>query len=214
MSRATYSNNEQENIAFGKDTLRPIVNRFKQEYQRKLIAVADQDVIEIDYLFADLERADTTTRWAVYALGLQYGVLSPDEVRDFENMPPRADGKGGEYLVAQNIVGKPSTNASDTPANTPDQTKPDQTPANDIPTRAIAAAKDIIATETERFRKIEADRRPRLDTHEKRTAFYADFTVKLREALTPACTIVATLTGSDLTGSQMALELANAFQKD
>lgn len=208
-SHATYSNNEQENIAFGKDTLRPIVNRFKQEYKRKLVKQADKDRIDIDFIFADLERADTTTRWATYGIGLQYGVLSPDEVRDNENLPPRPDGKGGEYVVAQNIVGKQQP-AEEPPADGQDKQDP---PAEDVPSRAIAAAKEMIAVETERFRQIETDRLPRLDTDQKRADFYASFTDKLRQALTPAYTILATLTGSDMTGIQLASEHANAYQK-
>jgi hypothetical protein len=203
MSRATYSNNEQENIAFGKDTLRPITNRFKQEYKRKLITVADRDRIDIEYVYADLEKADTTTRWATYAIALQHGVFCPDQVLDFENLPPRPDGKGGEYIVAQNIVGKP-----DAPKDTP---KPGA--EESIPTRAIAAAKELIASETERFRNIETSRLPRLDTEQKRADFYTRFTTELQQALTPACTILATMTRSDATGAQLALEYANAFQK-
>jgi HK97 family phage portal protein len=206
MSRATYSNNEQENIAFGKDTLRPIVNRFKQEFKRKLLKPADRDRFDIDYIFADLERADSTTRWATYAIGLQYGVWSPDDVRDKENEPPRPDGKGGEYIIAQNIVGKkqPQTESDDEldePEDTAEQA------------RGIAAAQSLIDAEIERFRKIEADRLPRLDTDDKRHDFYAEFTDKLRAALTPACTILATLTQSDMTGPQLALDYATKFKK-
>lgn len=206
MSRATYSNNEQENIAFGKDTLRPITNRFRQEYKRKLVKEADKDRTDIDFIFADLEKADTATRWATYGIGLQYGVLSPNEVRDNENLPPREG--GDEYLTPANIVGKQPTNEPD-----PKEDGNDGTDDEDARSRSIAAAKEMVASVTETFRRRETDRLPRLDTGRKRADFYNRFTDELRQALTPACTIIATLTRSDLTGAQMALDYANAFKK-
>lgn len=36
-------------------------------------------------------------RYVIYAIAIQRGILSPNEVRRRENMPPRADGKGDEY---------------------------------------------------------------------------------------------------------------------
>lgn len=37
-------------------------------------------------------------RYSIYAIAVQRGILCPNEVRQFENLPPRRDGKGDEYV--------------------------------------------------------------------------------------------------------------------
>lgn len=52
-----------------------------------------------------LVKGDIKTRNEAYVKALQWGWLSPDEVRELEDMDPRADGRGGEYYDPPNTAG-------------------------------------------------------------------------------------------------------------
>ena len=54
-----------------------------------------------------LVRGDYQTRWDGYVKGLQWGVVSPDEVRAMEDMNPRADGEGAQYYDPPNTPNTP-----------------------------------------------------------------------------------------------------------
>lgn len=45
-------------------------------------------------------RADVKTRWQVYGVALDKGVMNRDEVRALEDLPPLPDGQGQAYAVA------------------------------------------------------------------------------------------------------------------
>ena len=55
-----------------------------------------------------LLRMNMKERFFVYSIAIQRGIMSPNEVRKAENMPPRDDGKGNEYadIVAASGGGK------------------------------------------------------------------------------------------------------------
>ena len=56
-----------------------------------------------------LLRGDTKTRWETHVKAVQWGIKSPDEVRAEEGMPPRPDGKGGEFYDPPNTAGDTGT---------------------------------------------------------------------------------------------------------
>lgn len=69
-----------------------------------------------------LVRGDIKTRWQAYVWGRQWGIYNPDDVRAFEDMNPREDGKGGEYAEPPNTAGQstdPQKDAPNEPAQTP-----------------------------------------------------------------------------------------------
>lgn len=72
---------------------------------------------------AALVRGDIKTRWAAHVQGLQWGVLSPDEVRAMEDMNPRPDGAGGVFYPPPNTAGgtkpEPDEKADDEPPAEP-----------------------------------------------------------------------------------------------
>lgn len=104
LSRATFSNIEQQAIEFVTDTLRPWLIRWEQEIQRKLIAPLEQGIQFAEHLVDGLMRGDTTSRYAAYAVGRQWGWLSADDVLERENMNPLPNGQGKIYLVPQNMA--------------------------------------------------------------------------------------------------------------
>lgn len=57
-----------------------------------------------------LVRGDLKARWDSYKSGLQFGVVSPDEVRAMEDMNPREDGQGDIYYDPPNTAGSTGGN--------------------------------------------------------------------------------------------------------
>ncbi|MEM9043507.1 MAG: phage portal protein [Pseudomonadota bacterium] len=75
------------------------------------------DLIEDDSVFAQFKRTalirgDITARAKWYQGGLQWGWLSPDEVRAEEGMNPRPDGKGSEFYPPPNMTKTEGTGAN------------------------------------------------------------------------------------------------------
>lgn len=79
----TYSNLEAEGTAFVRDSLLPIARKLEAAIDAFLPAGTE---MKID--FNQLQRADTTSRFASYQVGLAAGFLTVDEVRGFEDLPP------------------------------------------------------------------------------------------------------------------------------
>ena len=104
LERATFSNIEQLGIDFLTHTLRPWLIRLESQIARSVILPSEQSRYFPEFLVDAFLRGDSKTRWEVYQTGLQNGVLSPNEVRDRENMNPR-DG-GDIYYDPANITGK------------------------------------------------------------------------------------------------------------
>lgn len=65
-----------------------------------------------------LLRGDTKTRSGLYTQALQWGWMSPDEVRALEDLNPRPDGRGGDYYDPPNTAGGDPPKDED-PANDP-----------------------------------------------------------------------------------------------
>ena len=105
----TYSNVEQQQIAFVTYSLRPWLVRWEQELNRKLFS--DSNTFA-EFTVDALLRGDTLTRYRAYEIGRKTGWLSANEVRERENMNP-VEG-GDEY-------GTPAPPASATPADAEDQ---------------------------------------------------------------------------------------------
>ena len=57
-----------------------------------------------EILVDGLLRGDITSRYAAYNIGRNAGFLSPDDIREKENMNPLPDGKGKIYLQPLNMI--------------------------------------------------------------------------------------------------------------
>ncbi len=85
LSRSTYSNSEQEQLAFLQHSLRPWLCNFEAEMNLKLFPARTQFFCEFD--MAALQRADQATRYTAYSTGLAAGFLTVADVRRWENLP-------------------------------------------------------------------------------------------------------------------------------
>ena len=99
LERATFSNIEQQSISYVVDAIRPWAVRWEQAINNKLLG-AEQFFAE--HLLDALLRGDLKSRYDAYAVGRQWGFLSVNEIRAFENLNPVEE--GDSYLQPMNMT--------------------------------------------------------------------------------------------------------------
>jgi HK97 family phage portal protein len=81
---------EAQNRDYATDALVPLATEWEEECWLKLLSEQEQNagLLYFKHVFQALLRADYTARWAGYVQGLQNAVLSPNDVRELEDMNP------------------------------------------------------------------------------------------------------------------------------
>ena len=79
---------EQKMIGFLTFTLRPILTRIEQAINNELIPLEDRGTYYAEFSIDGLLRADTTARTTYYREMTAAGIMTRDEVRKLENLPP------------------------------------------------------------------------------------------------------------------------------
>ena len=97
LSRATFSNNEQQDLHFVKHTLTQWLELWEQELNAKLIGGRNTSRY-IEFNVDGLLRGDFKTRMDGYAQGVQNGFMTPDEVRALENRPAKGGAADGLFV--------------------------------------------------------------------------------------------------------------------
>lgn len=126
---ATYASVEQFNLMHAQQSVLPMAVMWEQAQRRDLFS--EEDPCYSKFALASLLRGDTATRNAGYAVGVEHGWLSDDDVRELEDMNPIAGGIGKQYFVPLNwrnldpsLAPLPATQASPDPD--PDQESEEQ----------------------------------------------------------------------------------------
>ncbi|MCD5326755.1 phage portal protein [Chromobacterium piscinae] len=102
LERATNNNIEHQAIEFVIYCLLPWLRRHEQAMMRDLLLPSERADYYIEFNVGGLMRGDTTSRYAAYAVGRQWGWLSVNDIRRLENLPPIP---GGEvYLQPLNMI--------------------------------------------------------------------------------------------------------------
>lgn len=102
LSHGTYSNNEQGNLEFYVDCIRPKLEILEAELSDKLFAEAEKPLTYIDVDFKGLLRTDTATQTNAYKTLFYLGVYSPNDIRRMEDLP---EYEGGDrYFVPVNMA--------------------------------------------------------------------------------------------------------------
>jgi HK97 family phage portal protein len=102
LERATYSNIEQQQIAqFVMGSL-PWYRTWEQELNRQLIPASQRARFYFEFLHEELLRADSAARAQFYKELFMMAALSPNDIREKENMNP-IDG-GDAYFVPVNMM--------------------------------------------------------------------------------------------------------------
>jgi HK97 family phage portal protein len=105
LERATFSNIEHQSIEFVVHTVRPYLVRWEQAISKCLLNDGERLIYFPKFTVDGLLRGDFKTRMEGYAIGRQNGWLSPNDIRELEDMNPILEDQGGDiYLVNGNMI--------------------------------------------------------------------------------------------------------------
>jgi HK97 family phage portal protein len=104
LDRATFSNIEQQSLEFVIYTMRPIFVGWEQAINQKILTAEMDSDYFCEFLVDGLLRGDIAARYQAYSVGRNWGWLSANDVREFENMNPLPDEQGDIYMVPLNMV--------------------------------------------------------------------------------------------------------------
>jgi HK97 family phage portal protein len=101
-SRSTFSNIEESNIEVVVDTLTPLTTRIERRLGASLLPDRDPEEYFFRFNMEAALRGNSTARVALYSGLFNLGVMSPNEIREKEDMDP-VDG-GDERFVQLNLI--------------------------------------------------------------------------------------------------------------
>ena len=93
---------EQQTIGFLIFTLRERLKRIEQAIIKQLLTPAERLTITVEFNFEGLLRADSAARASFYSQMVQNGIMTRNEVRRLENLPP-LDG-GDDLTIQSNMI--------------------------------------------------------------------------------------------------------------
>jgi HK97 family phage portal protein len=112
LSRATFSNLEQQNQNFITNTLMPYVINIESECSRKLLRETEKDSTYFKMNLNGLLRGDIKTRTESYRTLFNIGAMTVNEIRSFEEMNPV---EGGESRYVPMNLGKVDEDGNNQP---------------------------------------------------------------------------------------------------
>jgi len=124
MEFSKYNNVEQLQLDFVATTMLYWFRKWELECDYKLFMPSERGKLFCEILVDGLLRGDITSRYAAYNIGRNAGFLSPDDIREKENMNPLPDGKGKIYLQPLNMV-EAGTKPAEPPPAEPEETEDD-----------------------------------------------------------------------------------------
>ena len=105
LEKSSFSNIEQQSLEFVKYTLDPWVIRWEQSINRQLLLSQEKGIYFSKFNVDGLLRGDYLSRMSGYATGVQNGFMSPNDVRELENMDLIPEELGGNrYLCNGNMI--------------------------------------------------------------------------------------------------------------
>ena len=99
LKRATFSNIEHQSIDFVVHTLDPWLVRIEKAIVKDLLVEDEKDQFFPKFNVDGLLRGDYKSRMDGYSVGISTGIISPNEARRKENMPPLPEEEGGNYHI-------------------------------------------------------------------------------------------------------------------
>jgi len=105
LERTTFSNIEHQALGFVNYSLIPYLTRIESRINVGLLSRRDRSNHYAKFNVGALLRGDLKSRYESYAGGINWGILSPNDARELEDMNPR---EGGDlYLTPMNMTTKP-----------------------------------------------------------------------------------------------------------
>jgi HK97 family phage portal protein len=146
LSRATFSNIEQQDMQFVRDCLAPRAERWEASIEADLLL--DHDIgLEVEFDFANLLRGDSLARAAFYASGIQNGWMTRNEARLAENLNP-LDGLDEPLRPLNMVEENTAENLIDDPEP---KTEPDENPEEPDGDEASARLRAVLQGNAERM---------------------------------------------------------------
>lgn len=187
LTKATFSNIEEQNIEFATDCIRPRLERLEQRISKSLIeplGYGEPGEYFCEFLIEALMRGDQESRYKAYAIGRNWGWLSANDVRTLENMNPIVG--GDTYLSPLNMtgVGDDDPDAEDEGDDQEDATAVgDGTGAMRLTQFVNAAAERCVRKEIRALNKIAAKKLDADRTRREVSAFYGSHVDFLTEIM-------------------------------
>ena len=103
LSRATFSNIEHQAMSFVQNTILPWCARIEKAINIKLFNDSEKSTHFVKFALDGLLRGDTTTRNQVYKIQQEAGILSINEWRALEDLPPINEKYADDYFISQQI---------------------------------------------------------------------------------------------------------------
>lgn len=88
LERATFSNIEQQDLAYLQRSLLPWLMRIEQECRAKILLGDEKQLYSIEHDTGNFLRGETSTRMQSYSTAIMAGVMTPNEARRRENLNP------------------------------------------------------------------------------------------------------------------------------
>jgi len=104
LEKATFSNIEQQSLEFVVYTMRPWLVRWERSIKRSLLLPTEKEEYFVEFLIDGLLRGDSAARSQYYREMYYLGAMSPNDIREKENMNPISDPAGDEYFTQQNMI--------------------------------------------------------------------------------------------------------------
>ncbi|MFA9398830.1 MAG: phage portal protein [Clostridiaceae bacterium] len=105
LSKSSFSNIENQSISFVVHTIRPWLVRVEQAMDRSFFKESEKGTYFVSFNAAALMRGDYKSRMDGYAIGIQNGLFSVNDVRRMENMDPIPEAEGGEtHFINGNML--------------------------------------------------------------------------------------------------------------
>ena len=99
LKRATFSNIEHQAIDYVVHTLDPWLVRIEKAIVKDLLLEDEKDRYFPKFNVDGLLRGDYKSRMDGYSVGISTGIISPNEARRKENMPPLPEDEGGDFHI-------------------------------------------------------------------------------------------------------------------
>ena len=99
LKRATFSNIEHQAIDYVVHTLDPWLVRIEKAIVKDLLLEDEKDTYFPKFNVDGLLRGDYKSRMDGYSVGISTGIISPNEARRKENMPPLPEDEGGDFHI-------------------------------------------------------------------------------------------------------------------
>jgi HK97 family phage portal protein len=169
LDKASYASIEQMNMEFHQMAVSPLVTRFEQEANRKLLLEREKPVLELRFNMDAMLRASTKERLDAYAVAINNGVMTRAECRAKENLP---------FIAGSDVLLQP-LNMTQVGATPDPVAKPDAT-RNFV----LATVKRFVTKEAKAIQRA-ANKRNTDDLRSWAVTFYDDHKKLVADTLAP-----------------------------